>query len=217
MTPSENQDAQSTLTPRQEYKKNWDKKKHEASKAAGESETAIEQKNMNFFIKIVKSLKLSYKQLSELTGVSQQLISWWLMADDCKLSNIISIFEKIGMKIECSYSPLPGSKYVFSTEKFTIEIGELPVIETKSDNDKNLVIDEAIRKNGKLKFLAEFIDGLEIGLVPFCKNIEFQYFTVYQWFKKDDIKISKIYEIANRTQQKVNWKLTSLKKTEESK
>lgn len=211
MTPSENHDTPKNLTQKQENKKNWDRKKHEAGKATGESETAIEQKNMIFFIKIVKSLGLNYRQFSELTGVSQQLISWWLMVDDCKLSNIISVFDKLGMKIECSYSPLPGSKYVFSSERFSIEIEDLPAIKTKSDNNKNDVLDEALRKNERLRFLAEFINGLEIGLTSFCKNIGIQYFNIYQWFKKDDIKISKIYDIADKTQQKVNWKLTSLK------
>lgn len=211
MNSTDPQKETSQESPKKDYKKQWDKKKRLTNKE-NSTEEIIEQKNMNFFVKIVKSLKLSYKQLAELTGYSQQLISWWLMTDDCKLSNIIGVFEKLGMKIECSYSPLPGSKYVFTTDKFSIEIGEIPIIEKISENEKNVVIDEAIEKNGKLKFLAEFIDALGIGLVAFCKNIGYQYFTVYQWFKKDDIKISKIYDIANITQQKVNWRLTSLQK-----
>ena len=185
-------------TPEQkkEYKQKWDRNKRSATP---------ERRNMEFFTKILKSLKLNYKQFSELTGVSQQLISWWLTSDDCKYSNIISSFDKLGIDIACHYEPIPGSNFVIEEDDYSIQIDSLPQLGQAGDNEIGQVIDQVLAGNGKIRFLAELIDGLKMDIKTFSRQIASSYHVVYSWFKKDDIKISKIYLIGDRLQQKVVW------------
>lgn len=180
-----------------EYKQKWDKERKKPSDG---------KKNMAFFTKILKSLKLNYKQFSEKTGLSQQLISWWLTSDDCKYSNIVTSFDQIGIDIGCHYEPLPDSKFVITEDDFSITIDGVPDM-TAEDQEQGLVIDQVLAGNGRLKFLAEFIDGLGIDIRTFSEKIDSNYHVVYSWFKKDDIKISKINLVGDRFQQKVVWTL----------
>lgn len=193
------------------YKKQWDRQRKAAGKK-NKAEGNSERQNMAFFVKLLKSLKLNYKQFAEMTGVSQQLISWWLASDDCKYSNIVSAFKEIGIDIACCYEPLPESNYVIAEDKFSIHIDSLPELGRENDAEQGLVIDQVLAGNGKLRFLAELIDGLKMDLKSFSEEIESNYHVVYSWFKKDDIKISKIYLIADKLQQKVVWQIKKAEK-----
>lgn len=185
-----------------EYKQKWDEER---------KKTTDVKKNMAFFTKILKSLKLNYKQFAERAGISQQLISWWLTSDDCKYSNIVTSFEQIGIDIGCHYEPLPDSKFVVPAipeDNFSIIIDGVPVVAAE-DPEQGLVINQVLAGNGKLRFLAEFIDGLGLDIRTFSEKIDSNYHVVYSWFKKDDIKISKINLVGDRYQQKVVWTLKS--------
>lgn len=187
-----------------EYKQKWDKQRRN---------TQSERQNMEFFIKILKSLKLNYKQFSELTGISQQLVSWWLTSDDCKYSNIISCFDKLGIDIACHYEPIPGGNFVINEDDYSIQIDSLPELGQTQDAELGQVIDQVLSGNGKLRFLAELIDGLKMDIKSFSQHIGSSYHVVYSWFRKDDIKISKIYATGDQLQQKVVW---TVKKKDDS-
>jgi len=171
------------------------------------AENPPKRTNMAFFVTIIRNLRLNYKRLSELTGVSQQLISFWIMTDDAKLSRMTDIFDKLGIELKCSYVPSPGSSLITKGTGFSIEIDNVPEF-SRQETERNEVIGKILRSDAKLKFLAELIDRSSSGLVQFCKDMGYHYFTVYQWFMKDDMKISKICEIAEKTNQTVNWKIT---------
>jgi len=171
------------------------------------TEMPAKTSNMAFFVSIVRSLNLNYKRLAELTGVSQQLISFWIATDDIKLSRLLDIFDKIGIRLECSFIPISGNTFVTKNDDFTIEIGDLPQFKPKP-SEKNEVIGRMLSNNVRLRFLAECIDNTGMDLVQFCKEMNYQYFTVYQWITKDDIKISRLYEIAKKTRQTLKWKVT---------
>lgn len=188
-----------------EYKQKWDEER---------KKTTDGKKDMAFFTKILKSLKLNYKQFAERTGLSQQLISWWLTSDDCKYSNIVSSFEKIGIDIKCHYEPLPDSRQfvipsVLPENNYSILIDGVPIM-AGEDQERGQVINQVLAGNGKLKFLAEFIDGIGMDIKSFSEKIDSGYHVVYSWFRKDDMKISKINLVADRFQQKVVWTLKSI-------
>lgn len=187
------------------YKQEWDRSRQQQNQKRKKSG----QNNMGFFTKLVKSMKLNYKRLSEITGYSQQLISWWISSDDCKYSNIIDIFDKAGISISCHFEPSPDSKYVITQDRYAMRISNLPNLNPTADNHAELVIDQVLQGNGRMRFLAEFIDKTGIGLSGFCTELGVKYFTVYQWFKKDDIKISKIYIAAEKFKQNVIWEVTA--------
>ena len=170
-----------------------------------------EQRNMYFFTKIIQSLRLNYKQVSELTGYSQQLISWWIVSDDCKLSNIVKLFEKLGIRIECYYTPLDDSPITYKAQNFDLEIdGNLPKIPGAGLYPAADAFAEILSNCVRLRWLADFIMATSTDLNSFCTAMEYNYFTIYQMFLRDDIKMSRIYDIARKTHQKVNWKLTAL-------
>ena len=205
-------DAQNNhKTNYRQYKRNWDKNRR-ASVNPAERAQHSDQQNMGFFVKILKSLKINYKQFSELTGVSQQLVSWWLSTDDCKYSNIINAFDKLGIDISCHYEPMPDSRYVINEDTFLIQIDSLPQLNTKSETEQCVVLDDVLENDGNLKFLAELIVGLRMDIRSFAQEIDSNYHVVYTWLKKDDIKISKIYKIGNTLQQRVAW---TIKKKEQ--
>ncbi len=65
-------------------------------------------KFMSFFRELVKTvLKINFAQLARRAGVSQQYISYWMCVDDARLSNIINLLAKIGIKLSCKYDVLP--------------------------------------------------------------------------------------------------------------
>lgn len=199
-----NNHTEGRLENYKEYKKNWDKKRRTTRR---DPETLLANKsNMEFFTRILRSMKLTYRQFAEKSGVSQQMVSWWITSDDCKLKNIISSFEKIGIDISCHFEPLPGSKFVIQEDNYSINIDSLPDL-TKKSQAPMLVIDQVLEQNGNLRFIAKLIDGLGLDIKSFCQQLDLSYTAIYQWFKKDDIKISKIYEIADKLQQKVVWDL----------
>lgn len=199
----EHSEASEYKIDHKEYKQNWDRQR-KANRAV---------MNMAFFTKILKSLKLNYKQFAENTGISQQLISWWLASDDCKYSNIVSTFEKIGFDIKCHYEPLPDSQFVIPSvlpeNNYSILIDGVPIM-ADEDQERGQVINQVLAGNGKLKFLAEFIDGIGMDIKSFSEKIDSGYHVVYSWFRKDDMKISKINLVADRFQQKVVWTLKSI-------
>lgn len=187
------------------YKQEWDRSRQQQNQKRKKSG----QSNMSFFTKLVKSMKLNYKRLSEITGYSQQLISWWLSSDDCKYSNIIDIFDKAGISISCHFEPSPNSEFIITQDRYAMRITNLPNLNPTIDPRAELVIDQVLQGNGRLRFLAEFIDRAGIGLTGFSAELGMKYFTVYQWFKKDDMKISKIYMAAEKFNQNVIWEVTA--------
>lgn len=196
-----------------EYKKEWDRKRREKK---SEQKSGRSSRNLDFFTEIIRNIGLNNNKLAELSGISQQLISYWIGSDDIKMSRLMDLFDRIGITIECSYSPLQERRTIEDSSgdrKFTLEIGNLPSFSRAPE--KNDVIKEALSGNGRLRFLAEMIDGRYRDLMEFCRQTGLQYFTCYQWFAKDDIKISHIYDIAGRTGNTVSWKVTEKKKEQQ--
>lgn len=186
------------------YKQKWDKNRRK---------NPSEKKNMAFFTKILKSMKMNYKQFSERSGVSQQLVSWWLTSDDVRYSKIISAFENLDIDISAKFEPLPGNNFVISENDYSIQISSLPVFDNTAEEEPGLVIDQVLAGNGRLRFLAELLDSMKMDIRGFSQNIGSTYHIVYSWFKKDDIKVSNINLIAERFQQKVIW---TVKKKEDT-
>lgn len=167
---------------------------------------------MSFFTTILQSLKIPYTELAKKSGYSQQLISWWIHTDDCKLSNIIKILESVNVKITPSFSPKNNSTVLFSASNFRIEAEDISAF-IKLD-EKGKVLQNSIDHNGNLAFLARFIKEQKMPLQQFSNIVELNYNLVYRWFEHDDIMISKLYQIADKLDQTIVWKIEPIKKNE---
>lgn len=202
-----------------EYIKAWKKQRKEKYDLKTATPQDSEQRNMYFFEKIVKTLfkNMSYRQLAAETGYSAQNISWWLISDDCKLSTIYSFFAQLNIKIQCYYTPAKPEKENLKINTDTsIIIDEGVVINRKTASRSNNAIDTAMEKCINMRWLVQFIDDKRWTLEQFSAAIEYKYFTVYEWFRHDDIRISRIYDIARKTGQIVNWKLEQLEAAKEA-
>lgn len=181
------------------YKRNWDRRKREeyAGKRAEDS-------YMHFFYVIIKSMNLNFKTLSKLTGYSQQRISWWMTSDDCSLSNIKTVFSRLGLEIACRYEAMNTVETVITEERYSITMNNLPFVIGRKPSYHGTILDEV---NGNIRFLADFIKKQNLTLPSFCEIIDLNYHAVYSWFKKDDLKISAIYKVAKIMNQRVVWEV----------
>lgn len=164
---------------------------------------------MSFFTTIIESIGIPYYELAKQSGFSQQLISWWISTDDCKYSNVVKILETLNIKITPSFQPKNQTKSIFSSEQYKIEVENLPFLLNK--NEKNELLMSCIEKNGRLAFLAQFIVDQKLNLGTFSSIVEINYNLLYRWLLKDDIKISSLYQIADKMDQTIVWKIEPLK------
>lgn len=165
-------------------------------------DVASKNRNMEFLVRIMMKMNLNQREVSERTGYSQQLISYWLKKDNCKYSTIVDLFERMNLKIECSYAMT-----VERNDEYEVEFNDMLSL---ADGKRNQMMDKYLSENRPLRFLALLIKSTNLTLKRFCEEYDLDYTHIYHSLSNDCIKVEQIYDIARKTNTKVKWKLSSL-------
>ena len=108
---------------------------------------------MSFFRELVKTvLKINFAQLARRAGVSQQYISYWMRVDDARLSNIINLLAKIGIKLSCKYDVLPIAPTIINGYNYRLVIHDLGHVGYNTGLDCG-IIQKAKTSDSRLHFL----------------------------------------------------------------
>ncbi len=194
----------------QKTKAENERRKIEAYKLSKNDESLRKNRRLYFYEYIVKSQNLSWAEFSRLSGIgSQQSIHWKLVADDATMSFINKSIEFLNIKVQPSFKPKEMS--TISNENFEIT-GINPIIRRNGTKEQKPCVTKRIEKGGVLKFLAEFIRDSNLAFCTFCRRAGLDVHAMQKWLEEDDIKISRLYQIAEVYDQKIIWEIVEIKK-----
>lgn len=208
---AKNKTSEMTLEERkciyaQRQKERTDKARKDAKKCKREGRAS--ERTMYFFEHIVKSLNLTWVEVADAAGISQQAISSMMIYDDAKLSRVKQILASLGIVItpEFDTDEDTAEKVASSGPCFEI-IGDIP--------SRHKTLDPVVRKaldepDSNLYFLARFMEDEGITLPSLAEMSGNTLAKMKNAFKVDNIRISAIYQIAVAYDRKILWKLKKL-------
>lgn len=161
-------------------------------------------RRMYFLEHIIKSRNLTWKKVAEICGLSQQSLSWIMVADDTRLTKVKEIINKLGNSISLEYTKNESVESKHETKNE-------PLFEIRGELSANAAIDpivnESLNENKNLYFLARFLANNNLSLLDFSKKVGIPKLYLERYFAKDDIRISTIYQIAEACNLKIIWNL----------
>lgn len=152
---------------------------------------------------------ITIKAPAQKIKMTPQNISWiFSVQDDCFLSVLYRIME--ALNVECSVSigekkerqqrpTVQGYNYKFK--------GNLVIADTKTQPD--YIID--CPQDAKLRFLADAIEASKLSIADFCQKTNLYRPSLITFFRRDDIKISFICQIADALGKGICWELDEKK------
>ena len=203
--------AQISPEKKEEYyrtKQEKEKKKRLERKREMEEGTTA-QRRMAFLVDIFKSLGYTQDSFARAAGVSSQLMSWYLsVTDDCQLSRIREMLERIGVDISVKLEPrsqlavpLLVSGGAGADIRYRIE-GTLPIMAAPAP------VPEYIQECGpgnRLYFLRKLIETQHLSAPALARSCGIDPGSLRYYFLRDDIKTSIIYRIAEAVNADVVW------------
>lgn len=173
---------------------------------------------MSFFVDIYKSLGYNGQTIANAAGMAEQTVNWWLRSDDCKYKNLVYLFQKIGIKL-CPYlEPIKEKTKVKQEQKvYKILIKDIEIKANTTKEIRNTKYFQTIAENpnARLNFLAQALDEENYTITTLSEKIKIPAYNIYRWFQTDDIRISKLYEVAQKTDMIITWEIRPI--TEEEK
>lgn len=165
------------------------------------------ERRMAFLVNIFKSLGYTQEEFSHATGVSSQMLSWYIsVSDDCQLSKVYSMLRSVGVKASVGLEkpkapPVREVRWTGTGVRCRIE-GTLPVQQAGQDYPRYLT---ECGPESRLWFLREFIESTNMGASAFAKTCGLDPSSLRYYFNRDDIKISAIYKIALSLGADIVW------------
>lgn len=177
-------------------------------------------KKQNFEINRIVILELirqktgkSLKRLASEAGYVSQQIQYWYKNDNLTIEQLYKIAEAQNLKVEAAIeanNPFDNLfEGVVEIDGTTIEICGVSDLNTTADElfaTCPEVLERA--KGGKLKFLADFIIRNKMPYSSFGRKVGVNPTQLKLWMELDNIKLSKLYNIAEAFGTKIKWKLT---------
>jgi len=204
-----------------EYKKDRDERLRESWRAARQSND-YSGRNLNFLIQAMRSLKLTPAAMAKLTGNTPQMINWWFVSDDCRYSTLRESFAKMNIELDCMLQELPDSPFVGcksldaqvftggeNSVVFTLRLNDTFIDLSESQKSSQSILD-SLDDSSNMKFLADFIKSHGLNIYSFSRMVSFEYPTMYGFFSRDDIRISRLMEIARNGKLQVNFSLRNM-------
>lgn len=195
---------------KEEYKRN--RKIKETSlrekRRAEKNENNTSNRRLSFLTKIFKALGYNKVEIAKLAGETEQSLYWKLnTVDDCKLSQAQRYLELIGLNLKVrldnkkSIAPIKLEKNKSGMNngvKFKIE-GDIFEDDYKI-NTKYPDFIVGCAPGSRLYFLAEYIMSLNVRFSVFLEKVEMEFTSMKRYFSTDDIKISVLFKIAEKTE-----------------
>ena len=157
-----------------------------------------------------KSISQRTKELSKkdpaMRYYPEQTMEWWRVTDDCMLSQVYCMMKAMDVKASVNFV-YPETKDVFIKAPQFVAKGNLMPEKTKPlgyGAYGDALTDPARR----LHFLAEFIQWTGMKFYLFARKAHKSVNRMEEWLEKDDIKISRLYQIAEAFDTTLEWNLT---------
>lgn len=202
------------------YRQNQKKALQERQTRRKEAIKAGQEKtlNMSFFIDLYKSLGYNGQTIARAAGMTEQTVNWWIRSDDCKYKNLVYLFQKIGIKL-CPHLEQKKDKTTAKQEqkeyKILITDIEIDGGHYKEIRSTKYLQNIADSPTARLNFLAQALDDENYTISTLAEKTKIPAYNIYRWFQTDDIRISKLYDVARKTDMVIIWQIRPL--TEEEK
>lgn len=165
----------------------------------------IYTRRLGFMEVILDRLHYNWNDVSKMSGKSTQQLSWHRFKDDCYLQTAMECMAAIGIRITPRFDTSEMKKgYSTDTFNLTMDFSEPPAKRTKSKPDRTM--DKLLSENGALAFIARHYYTTNLTMTDYARKIGTNITNFRSWLEQDDIKISKLYEIADAFGMKLEWK-----------
>ena len=204
-----------TIKPKKRSISPEDKARYAMNRKIKDEQRRLQHKNgdpndrrLSFVENIIKMKNMNWRQIAVITGISPQMLSWYVTKDDCYLTVLKSILSCIGIETKLSLSSQNKHK---NPKKYQyVVVGNIMNYDT--DNGSMVekypaFIKDCISSDGQMKFLADYIVNGGYRVKDICSKIKITESTLRYYFAQDDIKVSRVYEFAEALEEKVVWEL----------
>lgn len=171
-------------------------------------------RRLSFMTNIFDALGYNKNKIAKLCGTTQQAMSWYFsVVDDCRLSQAEEFLRAIGLDLKVSINRdgktprqvLPDVKKTGQNNgvKFTIN-GDVAK-NIKWINPKMPAYVNACTPDKRLYFLATYLPSVGLPITELMQKCNIDMSSLRYYFTSDDIKISKLFDIARATGGDIIW------------
>ena len=207
---------------KERYKKN--KKEQEAAvrlqRRKEIEDNNVANRRLSFLTNIFKAYGYNNSMIAKKVGTTQQSMSWsFNVADDCRLSQAEEFLSVLGLdlKVEIRKDEKKNRRIDLADKKegnnsgvkYSIEgdiIGDVHWINPKMPDYIN-----ECTPDKRMYFLATYIPSLGLNMKQLMEMTDMEMTSLRYIFAKDDIKISRIFDIARSTGGEIIWKVNNKK------
>lgn len=209
----------------EERKERYRKNKQESLKKDRENrkkeieENRVPDRRLSFLQNVFKTLGYTQAKIAELTGTTQQALSWYFsVKDDCRLSQAERFLDVIGYTLKVNIrNPQKQPKIETKTPnegqnkgvKFHIQ-GDFAEMASWNGRPKPAYL-ENCQREARMFWLAQYIQSLNEPITEMMRRCGIDLTCLRYIFVKDDIKISQIFKIASGTDGQIYWNITKKK------
>ena len=170
------------------------------------------ESRLYFLYLFTKKMGLTWRGMAMKAGYLSQNINWWLRVDDCRLSVIEKLLAPEGFKIIPSFEKCT-EKSSESIQQENCSIKGLDLIpESVQMKGKNRKIRNTFpflqkysEESHLLSFVAKALLEEGMGVYELCTKCEIDARMLLKWLNDDDIRISKLYRLAEMLNRKLVW------------
>ena len=186
-----------------------------------EKETnTTDSRRLAFLQNILTAYGYNQKTIAEKLGCTPQNINWiFSVKDDCFLSRAEEMLAICGLAVKVK---LTREENTLKETPKTLQSAEFNSAGVLNRIDADILV--GIKKNpvfypkyitecpetSRMRFLADYITENKKSIAEVEKLLEISHGNVVHYFVKNDINISKIFTLAEKTGSDITWKITPL-------
>lgn len=174
------------------------------------------QRRLGFLYDILDATNMNWRQLAERGGViTPQSLNWWCVSDDAYLGSIQRVMSAVNINVRPifkGYEYKAGEPQIKEEKQFKYEISGNLIGELKKEKAEKTslmaLIGQACEQEKRLTFLAVYFKqrlDRNDTLTAIAEDMETTQFAIRNFLINDDIKISKIYTLAENAGLKLVW------------
>ena len=164
----------------------------------------LEQRNLGFLYVIFDHLELNQIKYCKMTGLSQQVVSWWFTTDDVNYGKICDQFYKIGYMLSANF------EFNFSESKHQGIQYEVNFEFETPKKYKDKIIQKAIEESRDSAIIAKLIQNNNMSLSEFSEKYDINFNSIYRWITTDSFKVSHLNMISMKTGATIKWSLKKI-------
>lgn len=201
----------------QHIKKSRDKYREAKKDPTG---SKLMQQRLGIVYYVAKTKRYTWKRISERTRelskkdgeiryYPEQTIAWWRSIDDCQLSNVYGLLKAMDVKATADFTYPQGPEVIIKNSTF-IAKGKLKSETNTKIKQKwyKMALEDPTKR---LHFLAKFIEWTGMPFYIFARKVGTGSSRLELWFERDDIKISRLYRIAETFNTTIEWRISDIR------